>query len=69
MILQPFAGPWLLLQFHNLFYTHGGTPGTNDQTVARTLPTQRTTQTQKNAHTNIHALSEIRTLDPSVRAS
>jgi hypothetical protein len=46
MALQPFVGPWPLLQFHNLFYTDGRTPWTSDQPVARPLPTHRTTQTQ-----------------------
>jgi hypothetical protein len=70
MALQPFVGPWPLLQFHNLFYTGGRTPWTGDQPVARPLPTHRTTQTQnKRRHTDIHALSGIRTHDPSVRAS
>jgi hypothetical protein len=70
MALQPFVGPWLLLQFRNLFYTVGGTPWTSDQFVARPLRTQRATQTQnKRTHTDIHALSGIRTHDPSVRAS
>jgi hypothetical protein len=65
MALQPFVGPWPLLQFHNLFfYTVGRTPWTSDQSVARPLPTHRI-----NAHTDIHALSGIRTHDPSVRAS
>jgi hypothetical protein len=44
--LQHFVGPWPLLQFRNLFYTVGKTPGTGDQPVARPLPTHRTTQTQ-----------------------
>jgi hypothetical protein len=44
---------------------------TSDQLVARPLPKHRTTQTQnKRIHTpNVHALSGIRTHDPSVRAS
>jgi hypothetical protein len=46
MALQPFVGPWPLLQFHNHFYTDGRTPWTSDQPVARPLPTQRTTQIQ-----------------------
>jgi hypothetical protein len=47
MALQSFVGPWHLLQFRNLFYTDGRTPWTSDQPVARSLPTHRTTQTQK----------------------
>jgi hypothetical protein len=71
MALQPFVGPWSLLQFRNLFYTDGKTPWTSDQPVLRPLPTHRTIQTQnKRTHTpNIHALSGILTPDPSVRAS
>jgi hypothetical protein len=45
--------------------TVGRTPWTGDQPVARQLPTHRTTQTQA----NIHALSGIRTHDPSVYTS
>jgi hypothetical protein len=68
MALQPFVGPWPLLQFRNLFYTDGRTRWTSDQPVARPLPKHRTTQTQnKRVPTpNIHALSGIRTHDPSI---
>jgi hypothetical protein len=62
MALQPFVGPWPRLQFPNLFYADGKTPWTNDQPVARPLPTQT-----QNKHTDIHALSGIRTHDTSVR--
>jgi hypothetical protein len=62
-----FVGSWPLFQFL-ILYIVGRTPGTGDQPVARPLPTPRTTQTQ-NKHTDIHALSGIRTYDPSVRAS
>jgi hypothetical protein len=61
--LYPFVGPWPLLQFRNLFYAEGRTPWTSDQPVARPLPTQ------DNTYTDIHALSGIRTHDPSVRES
>jgi hypothetical protein len=48
-----------------ILYTVGRTPWTEDQPVARPLPTHRT-----NAHnTDIRALSGIRTHDPSFRAS
>jgi hypothetical protein len=51
MALQPFFGPWLILQLRNIFYTVGRTPWTGDQPVARPLPTHRTTQTQiKSTH-------------------
>jgi hypothetical protein len=46
MTLQPFVGPWPLLQFRNHFYTDGRTPWTSDQPVTRPLPTQGTTHTQ-----------------------
>jgi hypothetical protein len=46
MAVPHFVGPWLLLQFRNLFYTNGRTALTSDQPVARALPTHRTTQTQ-----------------------
>jgi hypothetical protein len=51
MALQPFIGPWPLLQFPNLFYTDGRTPWTGDQSV----------YTQDNTNTDIHALSGILT--------
>jgi hypothetical protein len=51
-----------------ILYPVGRTPWTGDQPVTRPLPTHRTTQTEK-THTNIHALSRIRTHDLSVRAS
>jgi hypothetical protein len=44
--LQPYLGPWPLLQFRNRFYTDCRTPWTSDQPVARPLPTHRTTQIQ-----------------------
>jgi hypothetical protein len=46
MALQPFVGPWPLLQFRNRFHTNGRTPWTGDQPVARPLPIHRTTHTQ-----------------------
>jgi hypothetical protein len=45
MALQPFVGPWPLFQFLNL-YTIGTTSWTGDQSVARPIPTHKTTQTQ-----------------------
>jgi hypothetical protein len=51
MALQPFVGPWPLLQFRNLCYTDGKTPWASDQPVARPLPTHRTTKTQNKRHT------------------
>jgi hypothetical protein len=69
MALQPFVGPWPLLQFRNLFYTDGRTPWESDQPVIRLLPTQRQHKHRIYVHINIHALSGIRTSDRSVRAS
>jgi hypothetical protein len=69
MALQPFVGPWPLLQFHNIFYTDGRTFRTSDQPVTRPLPTHRTTQKQNKRTQTSMPLSEIRTQDPSVRAS
>jgi hypothetical protein len=44
MALQPFVGPWPLFSLL-ILYTVGRTPWTRDQSVARPLPTIRTTQT------------------------
>jgi hypothetical protein len=43
--LQSFVGPWPLCSFL-IFYTDDRTPWTEDQSVARPLPTHRATQTQ-----------------------
>jgi hypothetical protein len=51
-----------------ILYTVGRTPWTGDQPVEMPLPTHRRTQTQ-NKRKHIHALSGIRTHNPSVRAS
>jgi hypothetical protein len=50
-----------------ILYIVGRTPCTGDQPVAMPLPTHRTTQIQ-NKRTRIHALSGIRTHDPSLSA-
>jgi hypothetical protein len=53
-----------------ILYRFGRTPLTVDQPVAKTLRIHRTTQTQnKSTHTDIDALSMIRTYDPSFRKS
>jgi hypothetical protein len=53
-----------------ILYTVGRTRWTEDKPIGRPLPTHRTTQTQnKCTQSSIHALSGIRTHDPSVRAS
>jgi hypothetical protein len=46
MSVEPFVGPWPLLQFRNIFYTDGRSLWTSDQPVARPLPKHRTTQAQ-----------------------
>jgi hypothetical protein len=61
--LQSFDEPWPLFSFIIIF-TDCRTPWTEDQPVARSLPTHRPTQTQ-----TFMPLSGIRTHDPSVRAS
>jgi hypothetical protein len=59
------CGPWPLFLFLNL-HTVGRTPWTGDFPVARPLPAHRTTQTES-TQADTHALSGIRTHDPSVR--
>jgi hypothetical protein len=65
MALQPFIGPWPLLQFRNLFYTDGRAPWTSGQPVTNTGQHKH----RINEHTDIHALSGIRTHESSVRVS
>jgi hypothetical protein len=69
MTLQPFVGPWPLLQSRNLFYTYGKAPWTSDQPVARSLLAQRTTKHRINAYKDINTLSGILTHVLSVRTS
>jgi hypothetical protein len=53
-------------RFFELFrHKVGRTPWMSDQPVARPLPTQDNTTQHRNTRTNIHALSGIRTHDPS----
>jgi hypothetical protein len=68
MALQPFVGPWPLLQFRNLLYTVGRTPWTGGQPVARPLLTHRTTQTQ-NERTYKHPCLEWDSKPRSQRSS
>jgi hypothetical protein len=59
MALQPFVGPWSLLQFRNLFYTVGRTPWTSQHPLqGRYLHTGQRIQ---NKRTDIHALYGIQT--------
>jgi hypothetical protein len=46
MAPQHFVGPWPLSFSFAILYTVGRTPCTEDLSVARPLPTHRTTQTQ-----------------------
>jgi hypothetical protein len=61
-LYSPFVGPWLL--FECLDPIHGRTPWMGDQPITSPLPKHR-----KNAHTDIHTSSGIRTHNPSVRAN
>jgi hypothetical protein len=63
MALQPFDGPWPLLRFCNLFTQTAGLG-------RRTSPSQgRYLHTGQHPHTDIHALSGIRTNEPTIRAN
>jgi hypothetical protein len=68
--LSNFTTLWNLVDFFSflILYIVGRTPWTKNQSVARPLPTHRTTLTQ-NKRTDIHALSGIRAHHPSVRAA
>jgi hypothetical protein len=70
-LFHPIQSPGLLFSSVTIFSETVGLFWANVQPVARPLPKHRTTQTQdKSIHTpNIHALSWIRTYDPSVRES
>jgi hypothetical protein len=64
MILQPFVGPWPLFQFLNPIHSR------QDSLDGGSARRKASTLYKTNAHnTYIHALSGIRTHDPSVRAS
>jgi hypothetical protein len=68
MALQPFVGPWPLLQFRYLFTQSVGLLG---QVISPSQGRYLHTGQHKhriNAGTDIHALSGIWTHDPSVRA-
>jgi hypothetical protein len=60
--LQPFIGPWPLFQSLNLFTQSVGLLG-------RGISPSQGRYLHTGQHTDIHALSGIRTHDPSVRAS
>jgi hypothetical protein len=65
MALQSFVGPWPLFQFRNRFTQSVGLlDGRSARRKAYTY-----THRIKVHNTDIHALSGIRTHDPSVRAS
>jgi hypothetical protein len=65
MALHPFVGPWPLLQFCNLFTPTVGLLGRVMSRRKAATYTQDNTN-RMNAYTDIHALSRIRTHDPSV---
>jgi hypothetical protein len=68
MALQPFFGPWLLFQFLGPIHSqYDSLDGVSARRKA-SIYTQNNTNTEQ-THTDIHALSGIRTHDPSVRAS
>jgi hypothetical protein len=65
--LQPFLEPWPHLQFYNLFTQTVGLLGrVISPSQGRYLYTSQNKH-RRNTHTNIRALSAIRTHDPSVR--
>jgi hypothetical protein len=51
-----------------ILYTVGRTPWTGDQPVGKAATYAQDNTNTDSTHTNIHALSEIRTHDPSVQA-
>jgi hypothetical protein len=65
--LQSSVGPWPLFQFFNV-YAVGRIPWTGESTSRKAAAYTRNNVHTEYTHTNIHALSEIRTHDPSVRA-
>jgi hypothetical protein len=69
MALQPFLGPWPVLQFRNLFYTTVGLLGRVISPSQGRYLHKRQHKHRINAHTDIYDLSGIRTHNPSVRAS
>jgi hypothetical protein len=66
MALQPFACPWPLLQFLNLFRQSVGLLGRGISPLQG--PYLHKEQQTQNKRTHIHAMSGIRAHDPSVRA-
>jgi hypothetical protein len=71
MVLQARSVPWSLIQFRNHFSETVGLLGrVINSSQGRYLNTGQHKHRNKHTHTpNIHALSGIRTHDPSVRAS
>jgi hypothetical protein len=68
MVLQPFVGPWTLLQFRNHFSQSVGLLERGiSPSQGRYLDTGQHKH-RTNAHTNIHALSGICAHDPSAPA-
>jgi hypothetical protein len=69
MALQPLVGPCPLLQFRNLFIQTVGLLGRVIRLSQGRYLHQEQHKHRINAHTDIKALSGIRTHDPSARAS
>jgi hypothetical protein len=69
MALQPFLGTSYLLQFHNLFTQTIGLFGRGISPSQGLCLHAGQHKHRINAYTDFHALSGIRTHDPSVRAS
>jgi hypothetical protein len=70
MALHPSVGPWPLLHCLNIFFTE--TVGLLGRGISLSQGRYRHTGQHKHrikAHADIHALSGIRTHDPSVRAN
>jgi hypothetical protein len=68
MALQPFVGPWQLFQSPNPIHSQLEHLDGELAHLKAASYTQNNTNTEK-THTDIHALSGIRTHYPSVRAS
>jgi hypothetical protein len=66
--LQPFVGPWPLLQFCNLFTQTVGLLGRVIRPLQGLYLNTGQHKHRINAHIDIHASCGIRTHDPSVRA-
>jgi hypothetical protein len=65
MAVQPFVGPWPISHFHNPIQSrYDSLDGGSARRKAATYKQDSTNR----INTDIHATSEIRTYDPSIRA-